>query len=68
MRQIGDRKELIYDLLGRRTKRIEVSSPNAGFNDVNLETGNIASGAYVVRLKSGSANSSLIISVVNETD
>ena len=58
----------LYDLLGRRTKRIEVSSPNAGFNDVNLETVNIANGAYVVRLKSGSANSSLVISVVNETD
>jgi len=50
------------------TKEIEISSPNAGFNDVNLETGNIASGVYVLRLKSGSANSSLVLLVVKESD
>ncbi len=58
----------IYDLLGRRTKQITVPSPRTGFNDVTLNMGSIASGAYVIQLKSGSVKEARVISVVKGSE
>lgn len=54
----------LYDLLGRRLKRMQMTSPQAGFNDVKLNTGRMANGIYVVQLQAGSKKAERVISIV----